>query len=251
VYKRLELRGDLHRLIPAIASSRGFAVTELPVPHARRRFGSSRYHLLRHRGLLDIVALVAGNTTQSRPFHIFSEAAAFCWLLAAVALAGWVALTMYVPGDSLAYRLAGPLVGLLGIGAVFLGLMLPLIGFQLEITAGRLQDGRWRQGLLKRKLDAKVNESGKGVRTLLPERPGGCLAQKGPDPFSALDAKVGGYGPCRDSEREPPEPGSQTVLQPDAQPVSLLERAADRRLGRSISPPRRLPAVGGRLRGGQ
>jgi hypothetical protein len=30
----------------------------------------------------------------------------------------------------------------------------------------------------------------KGVRTLLPERPGGCFAQKGPDPFSAAQCKL-------------------------------------------------------------
>src|SRR5271169_2695049 len=31
----------------------------------------------------------------------------------------------------------------------------------------------------------------KGVRTLLPERPEGCFAQKGPDPFFAHDAGLG------------------------------------------------------------
>lgn len=217
VYERLELRGDLHRLIPAIASSSGFRVTELPVSHARRRFGSSRYRLLRHRGLLDVIALAAGSTTQSRPFHIFSEAALFCWLLAAAALAGWAALTVYAPVDSLTYRLAGPLVGLLGVCAVFLGLMLPLVGFQLEMIAGRFQGERWRTGLLKEKLEARVSD----------------------------------YGPRRDPEGVPQERGRQTVLESNAQPLSLLERAADRRLGCPIRPPGGLPAAGGRLWRGQ
>ena len=71
LYKCLSLRGDLHRLIPAMAQNLGFAVTEVPISHAPRKHGVSKYRLLRHRGLLDIISLTSTLAYRVRPFHIF------------------------------------------------------------------------------------------------------------------------------------------------------------------------------------
>jgi len=217
LYTRLELRGDLHRLIPAMAAGRGFKITEIPVTHSPRRFGRSRYRLLRHRGMLDIVALAAGNATQWRPFHVFCEAAIICWLLAIVALAVWVGLTLRVPEGSLGHLLAKPLVGLFGVGAAVLGMVLPLFGFHLEITGCRLQDADWRNGLLKER----------------------------------INAKVGGYGSCTPSKGFPQERGRRALLEPDSEPVSLVEGATARGFDRSGHAPGSTQAAGSRLRRGQ
>lgn len=158
VYQRLQLRGDLHRLIPAIVATQGFKVTEVPVTHAPRKFGRSKYRLLRHRGLLDIIALIATRTTQIRPFHVFSEMGILFWIAAFVALLAWAALTAWSPVSGMAFQLLRPLVGVLGMGAAFLGIMLPLLGFHLEVTTSQLQDERWRAGLLKEQLDTRTGD---------------------------------------------------------------------------------------------
>ncbi len=181
VYRRLTLRGDLHRLIPAIAASQGFKVAEVPVTHSQRRFGCSRYGLLRHRGLLDIIALVASNATQLRPFHIFCEAAIICWALALAALVGGIGLSAYAPAESFGYRVVMLLVGLFGVGAALLGLLLPLFGFQLEITTGRLQDAGWRDRLLKEKLEGEIGEHGPCTVTKTVSQVRGLAALSQPD----------------------------------------------------------------------
>ncbi len=190
VYKQLELQGDLHRLIPAIVAGRGGRVTEIPVPHCPRKHGSSRYRLLRHRGLLDIIALVAGNATQFRPFHAFCEAAMLFWVAAVVAVAGWIGLTVMGMDEALWMRLVRPLVALVGIGSAFIGILLPLYGFQIEVTCSRHQDAGWRRALLKERIDVKVD----------------------------------GHGPRRYPEAVSSERGLETVLEPDSKSVSSFER---------------------------
>jgi glycosyltransferase involved in cell wall biosynthesis len=58
VVKNIQLYGELHRFIPAIASWQGVAVTEIPVTHHPRRFGTSKYGINRTvRVLLDLVTV--------------------------------------------------------------------------------------------------------------------------------------------------------------------------------------------------
>ena len=42
LYKRIELRGDLHRLIPAMAAMMGFRTSEVPVSHSPRKYGQCK-----------------------------------------------------------------------------------------------------------------------------------------------------------------------------------------------------------------
>lgn len=189
-YKQLELQGDLHRLIPAIVAGKGGRVTEIAVPHCPRRYGGSRYRLLRHRGLLDIIALVAGNATRSRPFHVFCETAIVFWLMAMVSLAGWIGLTVWGPEEAVWLRIARPLVALAGVGAAFVGTILPLFGFQMEVTAGRHQNTTWRRALLKEQVEARVST----------------------------------HGPRRYPERVSSERGLAAVLEPSEKSVSEPER---------------------------
>lgn len=155
-YKKLELRGDLHRLIPAMVAGMGGRITEIPVPHCPRKHGQSRYRLLRHRGLLDIVALIAGNATRFRPFHVFCEAAALFWIGAVCCAGGWIGLTLSADASSLWMQLVRPLVAIGGVGLAWIGTMLPLFGFLLEVTTTRHQDAGWRRSLLKTRLGHKA-----------------------------------------------------------------------------------------------
>jgi len=142
VFQRLELRGGLHRLLPAIAGSYGFKVAEVEVGHAPRQRGASRYRLFRWEGLTDLVSFAAANTTRLRPFHIFS--------LLALPFLGLGLL-----GSLLLLRLAGDrpglaiLFGLGGLGGFLAAGLLPLFGLVIEMVSEGLQGREWRGKLVK------------------------------------------------------------------------------------------------------
>ena len=150
VYKGLELYGDLHRLIPILAELRAYRTGEVAVEHDVRRAGKSKYPVLRYRGILDIIALIAMSSSQTRPFHFFCELAFGFWILALVTFAGWATLALGVWGGiTQPWRVVGTLLGGLGTWSAFVGTVLPLFGFFLEVEARRLQDSVWRRRLVK------------------------------------------------------------------------------------------------------
>jgi len=72
VVKNIQLYGELHRFIPAVASQIGVQVTEIPVNDRPRRYGSSKYGISRTiRVLLDLVTVrfILGYST--RPLQVF------------------------------------------------------------------------------------------------------------------------------------------------------------------------------------
>lgn len=147
VAKRLELTGDMHRLIPAIAVSYGFRAAEIPISHQLRRYGQSRYRLLRHRGLLDLITFMVLRTTQVRPFHVMSEAGfALLSLSAAIFFGYWL----------LGLLGSGPLADLLRLGAMLLGSLLgltgilcPMVGLLVECVTIYGQGANWRNSLVR------------------------------------------------------------------------------------------------------
>ncbi len=159
VYKSLQLRGDMHRLIPAWVAGKGFRVTEIPVPHEDRKHGQSKYKLLRHRGLLDIVALTARNTVRYHPFHVYCEAAAFFWAVAVLCLGGWGLSNWLLPDGSVPGSLLS--VACIGVGAwsVLVGTVLPLFGFHMEIESARAQDATWRDSLVQQRVGGRSSEA--------------------------------------------------------------------------------------------
>jgi glycosyltransferase involved in cell wall biosynthesis len=149
VYQWVDLKGDLHRLIPVLIAHKGFKVTEIPVVHEERKYGASKYRLLRHRGLLDIIALAASTTTQIRPFHFFCELGAAVWLLAILSFGGWYLGTEFLS------QAGQILLLILGLWALTLGTFLPIFGFYLEIEATRYQGPEWRNQLIKESIDLR------------------------------------------------------------------------------------------------
>lgn len=74
VVKNVQLYGELHRFIPALASWMGVSVTELPVKHRSRRFGKSKYGLSRTvRVLLDLVTVRFLLSYSARPMQLFGS----------------------------------------------------------------------------------------------------------------------------------------------------------------------------------
>lgn len=155
VSQSIELYGDLHRLIPVLAEMRGFKTAELPVEHDERKQGKSKYRLLRHRGILDAIALFSINVTETRPFHLFCETAFAFWAFSFICFGSWfgIAVSGFVEG-SLGWKIAGTTLGGLGTWAAFVGTILPIFGFFLEVESRRYQSPEWRSQLIKEVLPA-------------------------------------------------------------------------------------------------
>jgi len=74
VVKSINLYGDLHRFIPAIASYYGVTVAEVPVKYRSRQFGRSKYGMGRIvRVILDLLTVRFLLNYATRPIQIFGQ----------------------------------------------------------------------------------------------------------------------------------------------------------------------------------
>lgn len=70
----MNLYGELHRFLPALAFIEGARITELPVRHHARQFGQSKYGLGRtFRVVLDLMTIYFMKRFLTRPMHIFGS----------------------------------------------------------------------------------------------------------------------------------------------------------------------------------
>ncbi len=68
----LQVYGEMHRYLPALAHWEGFRVAELPVVHHARRYGKSKFGLSRFiNGFLDLLTFVFITRFMKRPMHFF------------------------------------------------------------------------------------------------------------------------------------------------------------------------------------
>ncbi|BAQ59657.1 glycosyl transferase [Geminocystis sp. NIES-3708] len=68
----LNLYGELHRFLPALAYIEGAKITEIPVNHHPRRFGKSKYGLGRtFRVIMDLLTVFFMKKFLTRPMHVF------------------------------------------------------------------------------------------------------------------------------------------------------------------------------------
>jgi len=72
VVTELQLYGDLHRFIPALASWQGATIAEIPIKNISRRSGKSNYNISRTlRVLLDLISVKFLLDYSTRPLHFF------------------------------------------------------------------------------------------------------------------------------------------------------------------------------------
>ena len=68
----MNLYGELHRFLPALAYIEGARITEVPVRHHARRFGQSKYGIWRtFRVLMDLLTILFMKKFLTRPMHVF------------------------------------------------------------------------------------------------------------------------------------------------------------------------------------
>jgi len=130
VVESLEIYGELHRFIPALAHWRGFRVNEVAVRHRRRKFGRSKFGVARFvNGFLDLLSAAFLSTSALKPLHLFGRIG-LAFLTAGGLLALWF-VALWVRGDPIRVR---PLM-LFGAGLVLLGIQFILMGLLGEMIA--------------------------------------------------------------------------------------------------------------------
>ncbi len=72
VVKNINLYGEMHRFIPAIASNIGISIAEVEVNHRPRRYGQSKYSVTRFiKVVLDLLTVKFLMSYSTRPLQIF------------------------------------------------------------------------------------------------------------------------------------------------------------------------------------
>lgn len=72
VAKSLDVYGERHRYLPALAHWDNYRVTEVPVPHHPRKYGKTKYGISRFtNGALDLVTLLFLRKYMKNPLHFF------------------------------------------------------------------------------------------------------------------------------------------------------------------------------------
>ena len=72
VAKNINLYGEMHRFIPAVAAQMGIKMAELPVNHRARTHGTSKYGISRtFRVLLDLLTVFFFLGFSTKPLHMF------------------------------------------------------------------------------------------------------------------------------------------------------------------------------------
>jgi glycosyltransferase involved in cell wall biosynthesis len=136
----LELYGELHRFLPALAFIEGAKISEIPVRHHPRRYGKSKYGLGRtFRVLMDLLTIWFMKTFLTRPMHVFGFLGLILMLLG-LALGGYLSFLKLILNQSIGDRPLLILVAILiltGIQLFGFGLLAELLMRTYHESQGR------------------------------------------------------------------------------------------------------------------
>ncbi len=108
VIEHLNLYGDSHRFIPALAAMAGAEITELPIRNINAPYRASNYGIGRtFRVMLDLITIKFLNSYLTRPLHLFGKVGLV--QMAAAVLLGVFLLVDKLSGESLILQ-HGPLL---------------------------------------------------------------------------------------------------------------------------------------------
>jgi len=128
VVRSLALTGDQYRYIPVLAADEGFRVSEIPVNHRPRRYGSSKYGLERYlRGFLDLLTILFVGRFRQRPMHLFGGLG-MLFMAVGIVICAYLAV-LRLMGEGIGTR---PLL-LLGVLLIVVGVQLFTIGLVSEM----------------------------------------------------------------------------------------------------------------------
>jgi glycosyltransferase involved in cell wall biosynthesis len=137
VVKSIDVYGDMHRYIPVLAANAGFRnITEKPVQHQARPYGSSKFGTERFvRGFLDLVTLWFVSRFGGRPMHFFGAAGTLMFIIGFLS-AIWLGISKLI--DVYIFKIYGNLIAnnpwfFIALTMMILGSLLFVSGFLGEL----------------------------------------------------------------------------------------------------------------------
>ncbi len=137
VVKSIDVYGDMHRYIPVLAANAGFRnITEKPVQHQARPYGSSKFGTERFvRGFLDLVTLWFVSRFGGRPMHFFGAVGTLMFIFGFLS-ALWLGISKLI--DVYYFKIYGNLIAenpwfFIALTSMILGTLLFVAGFLGEL----------------------------------------------------------------------------------------------------------------------
>ncbi|MDD2229398.1 MAG: glycosyltransferase family 2 protein [Candidatus Cloacimonetes bacterium] len=136
--KELNIYGEMHRYIPALANALGFKVGELAIEHRARQFGRSKYGIERYlRGFFDLLTVKMITHYVKSPLYLFGRIGIISALAGGLVTIYLAVLKLFY-GQPLSNR---PLL-FLGILLILGGLQFISMGLISELIVNRIKVGR-------------------------------------------------------------------------------------------------------------
>ena len=134
VVKNIEIYGELHRNIPALAKWKGYKIGEIKVKHHPRKHGVSKYGIERLlKGFLDLMTVKYLMTYNNRPLHFFGVIGLVAASIGAIL--GFYLYWLWSFGEPMSHHM--PMM-LLSVLLIVLGVQVTSIGLIGEmIVSGR------------------------------------------------------------------------------------------------------------------
>jgi glycosyltransferase involved in cell wall biosynthesis len=148
----MDLTGDMHRLIPALAFGLGHKITEIKIEHAPRKYGKSKYRLLRYRGLLDIISFMASTATRWRPFHVFFEIGIISLIISMLMFILSFLLVLTNNNPQFVTKIFIFFTFGTGFCLLLISSLLPIFGLTIDILIRSEQNKRLRRGFVDQSL---------------------------------------------------------------------------------------------------
>lgn len=129
VVETVQVYGEMHRYIPALAHWEGFRVAEIAVQHHARKYGYSKFGASRFlKGFLDLLTVMFTTRYVKRPLHFFGTVGAL-FALVGLVTDGYLVTEWALGLTSLSQR---PLA-LFGVAMIIVGVQLISIGLVGEL----------------------------------------------------------------------------------------------------------------------
>ncbi len=140
VLSDMNLYGELHRFLPALAFIEGARIGEVRVSHQARRYGRSKYGIDRtFRVLMDLLTVWFMKRFLTRPMHVFGFAGLLA-LLSGLAIAAWLVGEKLLLGADIGNR---PLL-LMAVLAILSGVQLFSFGLLAELQMRTYHESQGR-----------------------------------------------------------------------------------------------------------
>lgn len=132
--KELNIYGEMHRYIPALANALGYRIAEIPIQHRKRTHGRSKYGMERYlRGFFDLMTVKMVTHYVKSPLYLFGRIG-----LASAMLGGLITMYLTVLKVFFGHPLSNRPLLFLGILLILGGLQFISLGLISELIINRV-----------------------------------------------------------------------------------------------------------------